>query len=73
MKDCPSGAITITKTGEKEFQAEIDLSRCIYCAQCVDSCPKKALEITEAVELAQLDPSKLKIVFRAGPERDLKK
>lgn len=69
MKDCPSGAITITKIGEKEFQAEIDLARCIYCAQCVDSCPKKALEITQAVELAQLDPAKLKVIFRAESEK----
>jgi formate hydrogenlyase subunit 6/NADH:ubiquinone oxidoreductase subunit I len=65
MKDCPSGAITITKIGEKEFQAEIDLASCIYCAQCVDSCPKKALEATKDVELAQLDKAKLKVVFRS--------
>ena len=64
MRDCPSNAITITKE-EKGFSMEVDLSKCIYCAQCVDSCLKKALETTSDVELAQLDPKKLKVVFNA--------
>ena len=50
MRDCPTNAINIVKAGEKEFTAEIDLSKCIYCAQCVDSCLKKALESTKEVE-----------------------
>jgi formate hydrogenlyase subunit 6/NADH:ubiquinone oxidoreductase subunit I len=65
MRDCPTGAITINKVGEKQFEAVVDLSRCIYCAQCVDSCIKKALEMTKDVELAQLDKGKLKVVFGA--------
>lgn len=68
VKDCPSGAIAIRKTGEKQFEAEINLGKCIYCAQCADSCPKKALEATKDVELAQLDAGKLKIIFRIEPE-----
>jgi formate hydrogenlyase subunit 6/NADH:ubiquinone oxidoreductase subunit I len=63
MRDCPTNAITIKKVGEKEFVAELDLGKCIYCAQCVDSCLKKALETTKDVELAQLDYSKEKIVL----------
>ena len=66
MKDCPTGAIVINKVGEKQFEAEIDLGKCIYCAQCVDSCLKKALEVTKEIELAQLDRQKLKVVFRGG-------
>ena len=54
MRDCPSGAIQIRKVGDKQFEADIDMGRCIYCAQCVDSCLKKALEITPEFELAQL-------------------
>ncbi|MFH0791389.1 MAG: 4Fe-4S binding protein [Candidatus Omnitrophota bacterium] len=73
MKDCPSGAITIYKTGEKQFEAVIDLGRCIYCAQCVDSCPKKAITSTKEVELAQLDVKKLKVVFRGESEEGIKK
>jgi len=63
MRDCPAGAITIKKIGEKKFEAEFDLGRCIYCSQCVDSCLKKALEATNEFELAQLDKKKLKVIF----------
>ena len=64
MRDCPTGAINIVKKQDGTFEAEIDLGRCIYCAQCVDSCLKKALEATSEFELAQLDGTKLKVVFR---------
>ena len=63
MRDCPSNAITIKKIGEKQFVAELDLGKCIYCGQCVDTCPKKALETTNNVELAQLDYGKEKVVL----------
>jgi formate hydrogenlyase subunit 6/NADH:ubiquinone oxidoreductase subunit I len=68
MRDCPSEAITIREVAEKRFEAEIDLGRCIYCAQCVDSCLKKALEATGEVELAQFDRGKLRVVFNAEPK-----
>lgn len=64
MRDCPTGAIEIVKVGDKEFEAHINLGRCIYCGQCVDSCLKKALEITPEYELAQLNSNKLKIILR---------
>jgi len=76
MRDCPSNAITITKIGEKQFQAEIDLDKCIYCAQCVESCPKKALEATKDFELAVLDKNKLKVIIKdekASPAEDPEK
>lgn len=73
MRDCPSAAIVINKIGDKQFEAVIDLSKCIYCGQCVDSCPKKALEITGDIELAQLDITKLKVVFRGEPKKDAEK
>jgi len=67
MRDCPAGAITINKIGEKQFEAVVDLGKCIYCAQCVDSCLKKALEATNDVELAQLDSNKLKVALGEKP------
>ena len=67
MKDCPSGAITVKKKGEKEFEMEIDLGKCIFCAQCVDTCPKKALEISPEYELARLERGKLKVLLDEGP------
>jgi len=73
MRDCPTNAITINKVGENKFEAQIDLGKCIYCAQCVDSCVKKALESTKDVELAQLERKKLKVVFNAETENNSKK
>ncbi|MFA5042758.1 MAG: 4Fe-4S binding protein [Kiritimatiellia bacterium] len=67
MRDCPTNCITISKVGDKQFQAEFDLDKCIYCAQCVDTCPKKALESTVEYELAQLQHDKLKVIFHAEP------
>lgn len=63
MKDCPANAITITKVGDKQFDCTIDLGKCIYCAQCVDSCMKKALEATKDFELATLDRKQLKVTY----------
>lgn len=68
VKDCPTGAIKITKTADKQFECEIDLAKCIYCGQCVDSCPKKALEISDEFELAQLKSDKLKIIYKPKPQ-----
>lgn len=68
MRDCPAKGITIRQIAEKKFEAEINLGKCIFCGQCVDSCLKKALEITNEFELAELDPSKLKVIFNVKPK-----
>jgi formate hydrogenlyase subunit 6/NADH:ubiquinone oxidoreductase subunit I len=60
MKDCPSEAITINKLGDKLFEAILDLDRCVFCGQCVDSCNVQALEITDEYELASMDKATLK-------------
>jgi formate hydrogenlyase subunit 6/NADH:ubiquinone oxidoreductase subunit I len=70
MRDCPSGAIEIHKTGDKEFEAKMDLARCIYCGQCLDSCPKNALESTSEFELARLGPDQLKIVLNVANKKN---
>lgn len=66
-RDCPSGAIKITKIADKQFEAEIRMDKCIYCAQCVDSCPRKALEFTHDIELASGDVKSLKVVYGDKP------
>lgn len=61
MRVCPSNAITIEKVGEKQFKATVQLDKCIYCGQCVDSCNKDALENTTRFELASPDKASLKV------------
>lgn len=58
MKDCPTGALTITKA-EDGMHATLDMAHCIFCCQCVDSCHKKCLSFTQKVDLAERDKSKL--------------
>jgi formate hydrogenlyase subunit 6/NADH:ubiquinone oxidoreductase subunit I len=67
VKDCPSGAITITKVAEKEFEIAIDQARCIYCAQCVDSCQRKVLRSSQEFELASLNRATLRVMVSAEP------
>ena len=67
MRDCPTGAIAIRKVGDKQFEADIDLAKCIYCAQCVDSCMKQALEATPEFELAALARDSLRVTFKGDP------
>ncbi|HPA72917.1 MAG: 4Fe-4S binding protein [Spirochaetes bacterium] len=68
MRDCPAGAITITKVGEKLFECDIDMANCIFCGQCVDSCLKDALALSEEFENAGLDEKSLMVHFRAKPK-----
>ncbi len=69
VKDCPADAIKIVKNPDGKFEAEIDLGKCIYCGQCVDSCVKKALELTDEFELAQLDSGKLRVKLDEGNKK----
>jgi len=65
QKDCPSNALVIEKVGEKRFEAIFQLDHCIFCAQCVDSCNKDAMQSTQEFELATLDRGALRVVFHA--------
>jgi len=58
---CPVNAIHISKVADKLFKATVDLDKCLFCDQCVDSCHKKALENTNNFEIASADKSSLKV------------
>ncbi len=61
VRVCPSNAITIEKVADKQFKATVQMDKCIYCGQCVDSCNKDALENTTHFELASRDKASLKV------------
>lgn len=49
---------------KKKFDCMMSLDRCIYCAQCVESCPKKALISTQDFELAHTDRKTLRLHYK---------
>ncbi len=64
MRDCPTGAITIKNYGTKEqkdMHAFLNLGRCIFCCQCVDTCPKDSLRCSSHVLLAAFNRDTLEI------------
>lgn len=48
----------------KKFDCIMSLDHCIYCAQCVESCPKKALISTQDFELAHTDRKALILHYK---------
>jgi len=49
---------------KKKFDCIMSLDRCIYCAQCVDICPKKALISTQDFELASTDRKVFRLHYK---------
>jgi ferredoxin len=52
IKVCPSGAIEFI---EKDKKIRIYLSRCTFCSQCNDICPKNCLSMSNEFLLADTD------------------
>ena len=49
---------------KKKFDCIMSLDRCIYCSQCVDVCPKKALISTQEFELANTDRKAFRLHYK---------
>ena len=64
VRDCTSNAIEIIKVADKQFKAIIYMDRCVFCRQCVDTCPKDAQLETKEFELAAFDKAALAVDSR---------
>jgi formate hydrogenlyase subunit 6/NADH:ubiquinone oxidoreductase subunit I len=63
VRDCPAGAIKIINEGTKEnkdMKAILNWGHCIFCCQCVDSCPKKCLTNSQNIDLSSMNKDNLK-------------
>jgi NAD(P)H-quinone oxidoreductase subunit I len=54
----PVGAITIVEV-EGKRRPQFDFNKCIFCNQCVESCPRKAIVNSDVFELATIDKKAL--------------
>jgi formate hydrogenlyase subunit 6/NADH:ubiquinone oxidoreductase subunit I len=58
VRDCPAKAIEIVEVDGKK-RPQIDLNKCIFCYQCVETCPRDAIKPSEFYELATTDKGSL--------------
>lgn len=66
VRDCPAGAIKIKNEGTKEdkdMKAMLNVGRCVFCCQCVDSCPKKCLSYSQKIDLSSLNKVDFKVTL----------
>ena len=54
-RDCPSKAIEIVEVECGKKRPQINLNKCIFCHQCVESCPRAAIKSSIFYELATTD------------------
>jgi formate hydrogenlyase subunit 6/NADH:ubiquinone oxidoreductase subunit I len=57
-RDCPAFAIEIVEVEGKK-RPQFDLTKCVFCNQCVESCPRNAITGTTNYELATTDKGSL--------------
>src|SRR5260370_17264147 len=60
---CPTGALSLSKTGP-----EIDLGRCIFCADCVAECPNGTITFTRDCPLPPSPPHPLFFTLPTPPQ-----
>ena len=64
-RDCPAFAIEIVEVDGKK-RPQFDLNKCIFCNQCVESCPRNAITSSTEYELATTDKNSL--IIRPNPK-----
>ena len=68
VRDCPAKAIEVevVDRAAKKYAYHYRVDRCVYCAQCVESCKEGALSMSSTeYHLASTDKSKFTEVYRA--------
>jgi formate hydrogenlyase subunit 6/NADH:ubiquinone oxidoreductase subunit I len=64
VRYCPAGALKIKNEGTKEdrkMKAYLNVGHCIFCCQCVDTCPKKCISFSQDIDLSCLDKKDLTV------------
>ena len=57
-RDCPAGAIEIVEVDGKR-RPQFNFNKCIFCNQCVESCPRAAIKSSDIYELATTNKAAL--------------
>ncbi|MGO8807073.1 MAG: 4Fe-4S dicluster domain-containing protein [Candidatus Bathyarchaeia archaeon] len=68
-RDCPAFAIEIVEVDGKK-RPQFDLNKCIFCNQCVESCPRNAIKGSAEYELATTD--KKSLIIKPNPSEATK-
>jgi len=55
VRDCPAVAIEIVEVEGGRKRPQIDFNKCIFCHQCVETCPRGAIKSSIFYELATTD------------------
>ena len=71
QRDCPTNAIEIVEVEGKK-RVQIDLNRCIFCHQCVETCPRKAIKSSDFYELATTDKTALVMKPQFSQRKEVK-
>ena len=58
-RDCPAKAIEIVEIEGNKKRPQIDLNKCVFCHQCVESCPRGAIKSSMLYELATTNKASL--------------
>lgn len=62
QRDCPANAITVINEGtkdDKKMKIILNTGHCIFCCQCVDSCPKDCLSCSQDIYLSKFNKDDL--------------